>query len=371
MLIGVDVSPATKPLKTGIEWYCYHVARELTRIDSANRYRFYSKVPLRETFGNLSPNVEEVVLPGGPIWTHTALAWQLLLRPVDVFYTPSHVVPWWHPKRTIYTIHDVGFRNHRRNYSLWQNVHSTTNTRLSIPWAQTIVVPSEFVADDLCETYKVKRRKVAVVPNGFDPIEFALLRPDEIEAAKAAYGITGRYFVFVGRMDTRKNLLRTAQAFFDLDARDLSFVLIGAPGIGYEKISTYIASRKDCRRIITAGYVSPREKAALLAGSQGLIFPSLHEGFGIPILEGFAANVPVLTSTVSSCPEVAGGAAVLVNPLSKDDITRGMASLLNDECLRRRLISAGRERMKQFSWEKTASQIHALLTDGLDNPNCG
>ena len=365
MLIGIDVSPATKQTKTGIEWYCYHVARELVRIDSVNQYRFYSKVPLRETFGELPPNIEEVVLPGRRVWTHTALAWELLRRPVDVFYSPSHVIPWWHPKRTVYTNHDVGFRNHRQNYSLYQNIHATVNTRCSIRWSQAIIVPSQFVADDLCEVYKVNRKKMTVIPNGFDPVEFAMLHADEIEIAKAAHNIAGRYFIFVGRMDTRKNLLLTLQAFFDLvenGNNDLNFVIVGAPGVGYEEIDAYIASHKNSHRIIRIGYVDSREKAALLAGSQGLIFASLHEGFGIPILEGFAAGVPALTSNITACPEVAGNAAILVDPLNKEDITRGMASLLNDSLLRNKLICDGHERVKQFGWEQTARMIHNLLT---------
>jgi glycosyltransferase involved in cell wall biosynthesis len=271
MLIGIDVSPATKQNKTGIEWYCYYVARELVLVDNINQYRFYSKVPLRETLGELPSNVEEVVLPGRRVWTHTALALELLRRPVNVFYSPSHVIPWWHPKRAVFTIHDAGFRHHRQNYSIYQNIHATVNNRSSARWAQTIIVPTEFVANDICEVYNVKRKNVTVIPNGFDAGEFAMLRPDEIEAAKAAHNITGPYFIFVGRLELRKNLVRTLEAFFDLvenGESELSFVIVGPLGVGHEEIEACIASHKNGHRVIRTGYIDSREKAALLAGSR-------------------------------------------------------------------------------------------------------
>ncbi len=364
VLIGIDASPAGKDHKTGIEWYCHYIVEELAKLDTANRYRIYTKVPIRQNLAAFPDNFTEVVLPDRSFWTHTALAKELKQNPVDVFYSPGHIIPWRHPRRTISTIHDAGFRHYRKSYSLYQYLHATGNSWSSVKWSSKVIVPSQFVADDIATIYNLKGKQVAVIPNGFDPAEFVGITPEEIAAARAAHNITAPYLIFIGRMDSRKNLLRALQAYFRLvneEGLTSPFVLIGAPGIGYDEIEAFIAGQKRSDLIVRTGYVDARVKAALLAGSRAMIFPSLYEGFGIPILEGFAAGTPVLTGTLTSCPEVAGDAALLVDPMDVDAIAAGMRSLLSDDALCRSLVARGKERAKLYSWEITTRAVHKLL----------
>lgn len=364
MLIGVDVSPAAKEKKTGIEWYCFHVANELAKLDSANQYRFYTKTPVAHQFEKFPSNYTEVVLPDRSFWTHTALAMELKKNPVDVFYSPAHIIPWYRPKKTVGTIHDAGFRHYRKNYSTYQFIHATLNTWTSAIWSDKIIVPAEFIANDIAGLYHLNKQRIEVVPNGFDAGEFENLSAPEIETAKNKFGLTKPYLIFVGRAEVRKNMLRTLQAFFKLvneKKADIQFLLVGSPGQGFEEIEAYINAQPNADRVVKSGYVSAREKAALMAGSRGLAFPSLYEGFGIPILEGFAAGTPVMTSNITACPEVAGDAAIIVDPFDVGAIARGMETMLFDDAARAALIEKGHRRVRDYSWERTAREAHRLL----------
>ena len=229
-----------------------------------------------------------------------------------------------------------------------------------------MIVPAQFVAEDVTSLYKLKKKNVVVVPNGFDGRVFKSLTSGEIKETLTKFNLTKPYLIFVGRAEVRKNMLRSLQAFFHLvneKNADIQFLLVGSPGQGFEEIEAYMQSQPGHERVIRSGYVSEREKAALLAGSRGLAFPSLYEGFGIPILEGFAAGIPVLTSNITACPEVAGDAAIIVDPFDVHAIKRGMETMIFNENERRRLIDLGFERVSHYSWERTAREAHAILVN--------
>jgi glycosyltransferase involved in cell wall biosynthesis len=364
MIIGVDVSPAAKERRTGIEWYCFHVANQLPKLDRGNQYRYFTKTPVSHLFDEFPSNFREVVLPDRSFWTHTALAAELRRNPVDVFYSPAHIIPWRHPARTVGTIHDAGFRHYRKNYSTYQFVHATVNSWTSAVWSKELIVPAEFVANDVAQLYRLDRRKIHVVPNGFDATEFTNPTPGEIAAVTAKFGLGKPFFSYVGRMEIRKNLVRALQAFFEIAAArrgDVQFVIAGSPGVGFEEIDAAITASPWSHLVVRPGYVTSEEKSCLLTGSRGLVFPSLYEGFGIPILEGFAAHTPVLTSNITACPEVAGTAAIIVDPYDMAAIRRGMETMLDDEPERARLIERGNARVRDFSWERTAREALALL----------
>jgi glycosyltransferase involved in cell wall biosynthesis len=365
MLIGIDVSPAAKKNKTGVEWYCYHVANELTKIDQENSYRFYTKEPFAQEFASFPDNFKEVVLPGRRFWTHTALAVELMRNPVDVFFSPGHIVPWWHPRRTVSTLHDAGFRHYKDNYSRYQYLHAQVNVYASARWSNPIIVPSDFVSRDVQAFYGLPPEAVLTVPNGFDPSEFENVTAEETAAARAGAGITLPYFIFIGRLEPRKNIKRALEAFFsfiDETGIEMQFVLAGSPAIGADEMTDFINSHKRADLILRPGYVPSRHKAALLGGAEALVFPTLYEGFGIPILEAFAAGTPVITSNVTSCPEIAGDAAVIVDPFDVGAIRKAMQTVTADKALAAGLVEKGKARARQYNWSATARAIHEILT---------
>ena len=184
---------------------------------------------------------------------------------------------------------------------------------------------------------------------------------------RARFGIPGPYVVFLGGLEPRKNLERLIQAFGMVEQTDVSLVIVGgavrwAPAYAAEVDAAVAALSPAARaRVVRVGYVDDVDRRALLSGAEILAYPSRAEGFGFPVLEGFAANVPVLTSNTSSLPEVAGDAAVLVDPEDPAAIAGGLRELLGDADLRNVLRAAGTARVASFTWQRCARETAAVL----------
>ncbi len=365
MLIGIDASRANIPERTGVEWYGYHLIKAFAKLDRKNEYRLYVREPFRKDLRDLPDNFTPVVVPGQRLWTYWALSRELRRNPVDALFVPSHTVPLVHPPRTVVTVHDVGFRKFKRNYRRTHYLSLALGTKWSVRRASTVVVPSRTVARELGTAYDLPASKVAVVPNGFDPDAFSGITASRVAEVMKHHRIKDPYLLFTGRLELRKNVSRIIEAFYRLRDSGLfggQLVLVGNPGLGYEEIRRLIIKRPVPEYVVHTGYLPDDERAALLKGARGLVFPSLHEGFGIPILEAFAAGTPVITADRGATKEVAGTAALLVDPESVESIHHGMEQILADTGPAARLVAAGTQRARQFGWDKTARQILEILT---------
>jgi glycosyltransferase involved in cell wall biosynthesis len=186
-----------------------------------------------------------------------------------------------------------------------------------------------------------------------------------IAAVKARYGIAenGRYLLYLGTLQPRKNLTRLVEAFACLQAptANLQLVLAGKKGWLYDDLFARVASLGLGGRVVFPGYIADGDKAALISGAAALVYPSLYEGFGLPVLEAMACGTPVLTSNGSSLPEVAGDAALLVDPLDVEAIAAGMSRLMEDADLRCSLVARGYVQASKFSWARAAQQVLEVL----------
>jgi glycosyltransferase involved in cell wall biosynthesis len=183
------------------------------------------------------------------------------------------------------------------------------------------------------------------------------------EATRRAIETGGDYLLYLGTLQPRKNLIRLVEAFALLQplSVDLRLVLAGKRGWHCDDLTARVRSLGLSGRVVFPGYVDDDDKAALISGATALVYPSLYEGFGLPVLEAMACGTPVLTSNVSSLPEVAGDAALLVNPLDVDDISAGMSRLITDADLRRSLVIEGYAQVRKFSWANAAHQVLQVL----------
>jgi glycosyltransferase involved in cell wall biosynthesis len=229
-----------------------------------------------------------------------------------------------------------------------------------------VIVPSTSTRDDLVKLHEVDPDKVDIVHHGTEAHGFRPPSEGAVDDVRRRHGIVGPYVLFLGGLEPRKNVEALVRAFGRASV-DATLVLAGGRvrwfPEGEEAVDRAIAELQGGarERVVRTGYVHGKEKLALLAGAQVLAYPSLYEGFGLPVLEAFAASVPVLTSNVSSLPEVAGDAALLIDPYDTRAIAEGLEQLCGDEDLRRVLVAAGMARVTSFTWERCARRTLQTL----------
>lgn len=363
MLIGLDASRAVTRQRTGTEAYACFLIRALIPLAAERgcRLRLYFNQPPPPDLFPPAGHVEQVVIPWPRLWTHARLAWELYRRPPDVFFTPAHVIPLTYRGPSVATVHDLGYHHfpqahprRRLAYLRWSTQH---NGRI----ARRIIADSQATKDDLIQLDGVDPAKIDVSYPGIDPELKPVEDEDRITAVLRKYHITPPYFLFLSTLQPRKNLIRLIRAYA-ASGVDYQLVLAGKKGWLSQPILDEIINHQSS--IITPGFIDDADKAALLSGATALLYPSLYEGFGFPVLEAQACGTAVLTAATSSLPEVAGGAALLVDPLDTNAITAAIQRLAADPLLRDELMQKGFENVKRFTWEETAVRVLETLEIG-------
>lgn len=366
MIIGVDASRAARAQRTGTETYSLELIKALAGLTSpARKLRLYAPHPPQHTGWPSSPFVESRIIPWPRLWTHLRLALELHRRPPDVLFVPAHVLPLYCPVPAVVTVHDLGYRHYPEAHRLFDRWYLEWSTRRHCRVARHLVVDSQATRQDLADFYGADPKRISVVYLGRDETLQPVDDPHLIAQVKARYNIVGDYLLYLGTLQPRKNLVRLIDAF-ELAGRLLpqpgpKLVIAGRPGWLYDTIVGRVQELGLAGQVIFPGYVAPADKAALLSGALVYVFPSLYEGFGLPVLEAMACGTPVLTSNCSSLPEVAGQAAWLVDPRQTDDIAAGLVELVANPGLRRRLVEQGFQQIRRFSWQQAATQIMEIL----------
>jgi glycosyltransferase involved in cell wall biosynthesis len=250
------------------------------------------------------------------------------------------------------TVHDLGYLHFPEAHLPRQRWYLDRSTRWHTRTAAHLLADSAATKRDLVEKYRANSDKITVAYPGLDPSVKRVDDPVKIAHVKAKYNLEGDYLLYLGTIQPRKNLQRLITAFLQLPTSNLQLLIAGKPGWYADELL-----RQANDRIKFVGYVAAADKNALLSGSTAFVFPSLYEGFGFPVLEAMACGVPVLCSNTSSLPEVAGEAAMLVNPLEMDDIGRGLREVTTNEDLRRTLIERGYQQAPKFTWQACAAAV--------------
>ncbi len=275
--------------------------------------------------------------------------------------------PLWSPgttgplavRRQVVTIHDTAFIDHAdcytRTFAAW---YQWLVPRLARR-VQRIITVSQFSKQRIVECCRVPEEKVIVIASGVGP-QFQPQPAEKIEQGREQLKLPGRYALCVCSLEPRKNLRRLLQSWVSMPDRpgDLHLVLVGAKGSVFHDVGL----EKPPPNVQLAGYVGDDLLPALYAGAEFFAFPSLYEGFGLPVLEAMACGTPVLCSNTTSLPEVAGDAALLVDPLQIESIAAGMQQLADDEGLRSQLRERGLVRAKAFCWDESARQTWNVLS---------
>lgn len=366
---GIDGTALLLPNPTGVERY---VARLLTAMMQMPLTLSEERVVLYAP----KPKPVSLALPAGwewkelrfwlpKGWTHCRLSRELLLRPPDVFFNPAHEIPMFHRRAKIMTtVHDVVFRHAPSAYSASNLRRQEWAIKRIVKQAQTILTVSEATKKDLIEIYHVPEERLIVTS----------LAPASGQGAKTPaqqvmvkYDITpGMYVLFVSRIETKKNPVTLIRAFTELRRRygvghPLKLVLAGSNGFGADE-ALKVAKASNCvNDILFLGYVPDEDIPALMENALCFAFPSLGEGFGIPVLEAMQAGAPVVASDIPAVREVAGEAAIFAPPLDVAKWVVALDTMLIDQKKRELLTTKGYERVKAFSWDKTAQETWKAL----------
>lgn len=371
----IDARPAVSAGMTGVGVYTRELILRLPRVDPATRYEAWylnarrALRPWRWSRRSLPPvpNLREkwTAFPA-QTFERLSLRYELprleWFTDFDVVFAPNFVPPPTRSRHLVLTIHDLAFRRFPETAPLATRRWLQRLDR-ALKQAAEVIVPSEATRTDLLELYPVKPDRVTVIHHGVDRERIRPSSEEEVERTRERYGVEGRYLLFLGGLEPRKNLPRLVRAYARSGV-DAKLVIAGASVSwnpeGRDELESALAGAGEevRKRIVLTGYLGTREKTALLTGAEALAFPSLYEGFGFPLLEAMACHTPALTSNVSSLPEVAGDAALLVDPLDEEAIADGIGRLVADAAFRHRLIQAGNARVKGFSWE-TSARKHA------------
>jgi len=362
MIIGIDASRAAYAERTGTENYSLFLIRALLDLETEHRFRLYSSIsPEPDLFA--TENAELRIMPFPRLWTHLRLSLEMVLRAPDVLFVPAHVLPLLHPKHNVVTVHDLGYLHYPEAHPQWDRWYLRWSTLHNVHHACRVIADSEATKRDLIEYCGAPADKIQVIYPGHDPAFVPERSPSRLEAVREQYGLPGDYVIHVGTCQPRKNLGTLLDAFSVVCRQHphLHLALVGKKGWLFEPLLARTQQLGIQRQVHFTGYAPRADLPALLTAARAFLMPSLYEGFGLPVLEAMACETAVICSNASSLPEVAGDAALLVDPHDSAAWAVALERVLTDEPLRTELVERGLRQVGRFSWAECARQTLAVL----------
>lgn len=347
MTIALDATYSLSRSPSGVAVYCSNLIEALAAIAPEERYLLCYRA-------NRFLKALRTPLPG-PNCSRKLLeeAFCIFFRnQVSIFHGLNQRLPKCRFQRTVTTFHDLFVINgdystleFRRRFTLLAEDAARRSDR--------IITVSQYTADQVARHLGYPREQISVVHHGIHPLP--RFSDQDLAAFRRRHDLEAPFLLHVGAIQKRKNIVRVVEAFERLNSQ-FRLVLAGSAGYGAKEIMARIDSSQARERIHVHGYVDDALLARLYRTATALVFPSLEEGFGFPVVEAMSVGLPVVTSNRSSLPEVAGGAARLVDPESTDEIEAGIEEVIVDQDLRQRLISQGQTRAAGFNWIKAAHE---------------
>jgi len=369
MRIGVNVAVISGQM-TGVGYHALSLVRALARVGKDIGWVLIGADPSTNSLNPLpkGDNIQAIGADRGLDGARRA-AWQQWALPriaaragVDLLYCPDYSRPAWSPVPVVNTIHDLSFYSSSPPFSplaarLWKGALA----RLAIQRSARLIADSEFVRGEILQRFRIDPgRVVAIHLAAQDFGEEARQKPER------------PFLLFVGTLEVRKNLVTLIKAFTTLRAEGgipHRLLLVGKQGYGWDQIGNAIAASPFRHEIEVRGYETNQEVSRLYRSADLLVFPSLYEGFGLPLLEAMACGLPVVSARAGSLPEVAGDAAEFFDPGSERDLAAAIERVLESPALQESLRRKGRERLKLFSWEECARRHCQLFREAFESPS--
>ena len=374
MKIAVNTRLLLNERLDGIGRFTDETLRIITSQHPEHRFLFYFDRKYDQKY-IYNSNVQPVVLfpqARHPFlfisWFEASLPLHFKFSKPDVFLSPDGFLSLSTPVKSVGVIHDLNFEHFPEDIPwLVRKYYKTMFPRFAQK-ASRIATVSEYSKKDIAGSYGINPSKIDVVHNGAGNI-FKPRHADEKQQVRQRFSGGSEYFFFVGTLHPRKNLVNLFRAFDQFkksDSRNIKLVIAGAKMWWTDEIRLAYEGMGFREEVIFTGRVSDQDLASLMASALALTYVSYFEGFGIPILEAFSCDTPVITSNLTSMPEVAGNAAILTDPFSTNSIAEAMQKISADADFRQKLVAAGREQRLRYSWQQTAGKLWNCIEKAIE-----
>ena len=369
MRIAINTLPLLDG-KAGAERYTKNLIKYIAKCNSENKYYlFLSSLnkPYYEVEDNqfnnivlnLNPRIKTTRILGEQLY----LPWALKRLGIDLLFSPCNIGPKLTSVPLVITLFDLHWLLFPELFSPIKLFYLRMALKWSVHKAQAVITISQNSKNDILRMYKIPQERVKVIYLGLDPIFKKETGVENLAFLKQRYGIIKKYFLYVGQFHKRKNIMGLLRAFVNLKTEsqiDHQLVLVGGDGDGSSEVKQFL-NKMGLKDVLVTGCIPDQEVSLLYNSAECLVYPSFYEGFGLPVIEAMACGCPVVTSRTSSLPEVAGDAAILVDPYSVEDIARGIQDIINKPELRYQLIQDGFKQAQKYTWERTARETVSVF----------
>ncbi len=369
MTIGIDTRTIVGK-RAGKGQYTYNLVKALAKIDRKNQYILYLSKQHSALSLQLPNNFRVKIIVWPSFFWHLATLYHLrFIDKVDVFLAPtSYIISALGYRKSVVVVHDLfsflGLVSHQKKATIIERL----TARRAFRCARKIIAISQNTKNDLMRLFKIDPKRISVIYNGADKQFIPIQNKSEIDRVLKQYKLPDKFFLFVSTLEPRKNVVRLIKAYYKLTkllsfktTRLPHFVLVGQKGWNYREIFDTVGRLNLKNRVIFADYIRNKDLPYLYNAALAFVFPSLYEGFGLPVLEAMACQCPVIASNVSSLPEVGSKAVLYVDPYSVDEIAKAMKKVLVNQELRKKLQQKGLAQARKFSWQKTARETLKVL----------
>ena len=356
MRIGIDIAKALPP-RDGVGNYTYHLTKALIALDGRHEYRLFASSP------TVSRSAVEATFENLPATCEIAEPLTRTQDQVDLFHAPSWHYPLGHKGKVVLTCHDLTFLTHPQFHVEVNRIHCLRGTLEAVVYGAHFLCVSRHTRKQVHHHLGLPEERTSVIDEGYDPT----FRATEVQAAakrlRKRHGIEHPFILSVGSLEPRKNLVRLVKAYDGLDEnlrRRHDLLLVGPSGWLNAALHEYLAERRGIGTIRLLGFVEREDQVDLYNAASVFVYPSLAEGFGLPVLEAMACGAPVATSSTTSLPEVVGDAALTFKPEDTRAIRRALHRILTEPRLSDDLRNRGLRRAQHFSWERAARETVEL-----------
>jgi glycosyltransferase involved in cell wall biosynthesis len=380
MKIGIEAQRIFRKKKHGMDMVALELIRNLQEIDKVNEYFIFVRPDEDRSVIQETANFKIVELSASsfPVWEQFALPRAAEKYGCEILHCTSNTAPIFCKVPSVVTLHDIIYMESSAlniitgkgtNYQKFGNIYRKLIVPMIMRNSKKIITVSNFEKDCISSFFGFKNNtKLTAEYNGVSEYFKPVTDTDYLRLIKAKYNLPDQFFFFLGNTHPKKNTKGTLKAFSDFLKRtgsSMKLVMLDYDQDELKKLLVEIGDVNLINKIVLTGYVANKDLPAIYSLSQLFLYPSLRESFGIPIVEAMACGVPVITSNTSSMPEIAGNAALLVDPYNTEEITSAMIKVYKNEILKNNMIQSGLTRAARFSWRSMAENVLNIYEETL------